>query len=215
VPTPEKKAERRGGGVPTRETQAARRARSRAALLEATARGLSQAGYANLKLDAVAAGAGYTRGALYHQFADKDDLVLATVRWVHETWSEEVGSAFDADLPPAAALTELARRHAVYCRRDIAGVMTALRVEFGARDHPVGDAVRLIMAELVGRARALIETGRREGTIPPGPPATALAAALLAAVEGAVIAIAGHHESDEEIAERVALGVLGTAGPAS
>lgn len=201
--------------MPTRETQAARRARSRAALLEATARGLSHHGYGHLKLGDVAADAGYTRGAVYHQFADKDELVLATVEWVHETWFEEVGTAFVADLEPVEALTELARRHAVYCRRDIAGVMTALRVEFGAQDHPIGDAVRLIMAELVSGARELVRAGRAGGTIPPGPPATALAAAMLAAVEGAVIALAGHPENDEEIAERVALGVLGAAGTAS
>ena len=47
-----------------RPTQADRRARSRAALLEATARGISRAGYANLVLADVAAEAGYTRGAL-------------------------------------------------------------------------------------------------------------------------------------------------------
>jgi AcrR family transcriptional regulator len=194
--------------VPTRETQAERRARSRAALLEATARGLSRHGYGHLKLDAVAADAGYTRGALYHQFSDKDAIVLATVAWVHETWFEEVGTVFDADLEPVEAIQELARRHAVYCRRDIAGVMAALRVEFGGRDHPIGDAVRAIVAELVTRLRELIEAGRANGTIPPGPPATALAAGALAAIEGAVIALAGHPEYDEEIAERVARGLV-------
>ena len=197
--------------MPTRErrTQADRRARSRAALLEAAARGLSRHGYGNLKLDAVAADAGYTRGALYHQFADKEALVLATVEWVDETWHAEVGTVLDADLEPVEAIAELARRHAVYCRRDIAGVMAALRVEFGGRDHPIGDAVRQVAAELVGRVRRLVEAGREDGSIPPGPPATAVAAASLAAIEGAVIAVAGHPQDDEEIAERVARGLLG------
>jgi AcrR family transcriptional regulator len=192
-----------------RLTQAGRRARSRAALLEATARGLSRVGYSNLKLDAVAADAGYTRGALYHQFADKDALVLATVEWVHETWHAEVGSVFEEDVPPVEALVELARRHAVYCRRDIAGVMTALRVEFGSRDHPLGDAVRAEMIDLIGRVRELIEAGREDGSIPPGPAASTLAAASLAAIEGAVIGLAGRTLDDEEVAERVARGLLG------
>jgi len=195
--------------VPTRESQAERRARSRAALLEATARALSHHGYGNLTLDAVAADAGYTRGALYHQFSDKDALVLATVDWVRESWFEEVGPVFDEPLPPVEAIAELARRHAVYCRRDIAGVMAALRVEFGARDHPIGDAYRVLAAELVTRVRGLIEAGREDGSIPPGPPATALAAGTLSAIEGAVIALAGHPEHDEEIAERVARGLAG------
>lgn len=191
-----------------RLTQADRRARSRAALLEATARHLSRAGYGNLTLDAVAADAGYTRGALYHQFPDKEALVLATVEWVHETWNAEVGRTFDEHLPPVDALVLLARRHAVYCRRDIAGVMAALRVEFGGRGYPIGDAVRAIMVELIARVQDLIEAGREQRTIPPGPPARTLAGATLAAIEGAVIALAGHTEDDEEVAERVARGLI-------
>jgi AcrR family transcriptional regulator len=191
-----------------RPTQADRRARSRAALLEATARGISRTGYANLVLADVAAEAGYTRGALYHQFRDKDALVLATLDWVYETWYAQVGSVFDEELPPVEALAELARRHAVYCRRDIAGLMVTLRVELAARDHPVGEAVRAQIRELVGRVRRLILAGRRDGSIPPGPPATVLAAAVMSAIEAVVIALAGRTGDDEEIARRVALGLV-------
>jgi AcrR family transcriptional regulator len=210
-------AARKGTAEPAaRATQADRRARSRAALLEATARGISRVGYGTLVLELVAAEAGYTRGALYHQFRDKDALVLATVEWVRETWYDEVGSVFDEDLPAAEALVELARRHAVYCRRDIARLMVVLRVEFASRDHPVGDAVRAQVAELVVRVGRLIVAGRSDGAIPPGPPAAVLAGALLAAIEGAVIAMAGRPGEDEEIAQRVALGLLspGGGGPA-
>ena len=75
-----------------RRTQAARRAATRAALLEAAARGLSRAGYGNLILEQVASEAGYTRGALYHQFAGKEELALAVVEWVAATWEERSGS---------------------------------------------------------------------------------------------------------------------------
>jgi len=198
--------------APPRRTQAERRARSRAALLEATARGLSRVGYGHLVLGDVAAEAGYTRGALYHQFRDKDELVLATLEWVRQTWFAEVGTVFDEDLPPVAAVAELARRHARFCRRDIAGVMTAIRVEFGARDHPIRDALHAQQRELVGRVRALILAGRRDGTIPPGPSAASLAAATLAAIEAAVIALSGRPEVDADVAQRIAIGLL-TAAP--
>ena len=191
-----------------RPTQADRRARSRAALLEATARGISRAGYANLVLADVAAEAGYTRGALYHQFRDKDALVLATLDWVYETWYADVGSVFDEELPPVEALAELARRHAVYCRRDVAGLMVSLRVELVARDHPVGEAVRAQIREVVWRVRRLILAGRRDGSIPPGPPATVLADAVMSAIEAVVIALAGRPGDDEAIARRVALGLI-------
>jgi AcrR family transcriptional regulator len=191
--------------------QVDRRARSRAALLEATARGLSRVGYAHLVLEEVAADAGYSRGALYHQFRDKDELVLATIAWVNATWFEEVGAAFDDSLPPLAVLCEIARRHAIYCRRGNARLMVALRMEFGERDHPIGDAVRAAMTDLVERVRRLVIAGRRDGSIPRGPSATTLAAAWLSAVEAAVIAVAGRYGEDAEIAERVARGIR-TAG---
>jgi AcrR family transcriptional regulator len=195
-----------------RLTQADRRARSRAALLEATARGISRLGYGHLVLEDVAAAAGYTRGALYHQFRDKDALVLATLEWVNDTWYAEVGSVFDEDLPPVEALVELARRHAVYCRRDIARMMVALRVEFAAREHPVGDAVRAQTRKLLEHVRRLIVAGRRDGSIPPGPPAPVLARAFMSAVESVVIALAGRIGDDEELARRAALGLLRPAG---
>jgi AcrR family transcriptional regulator len=188
-------------------TQAQRRAASRAALLEATARGISRGGYAALKLDDVASAAGYTRGALYHQFKDKDALVLATVAWVRETWEAEVGTVLQDDgLAPVEALTELARRHAVYCRRDVAGVMIALRV---ASTGPIADAINAYVAELVARVRRLVLAGRRSGAIGPGPSATVLAGSLLAAIEAATIALRGRTDSaDEEVAMRIVRGLL-------
>ena len=73
---------------------------TRVALLESAARHLSRYGYGNLKLEEVARDAGYTRGALYHQFADKDDLVLAVLAWVDETWREEAARADRAGAEP-------------------------------------------------------------------------------------------------------------------
>ena len=86
---------------PPRRSQADRRAETRSALLASAARGLSRYGYGNLVLADVAAEAGYTRGALYHLFADKEALALAVVAWVGETWEQEVGSQADARDAPS------------------------------------------------------------------------------------------------------------------
>src|SRR4051794_28675563 len=99
-------------------TQSERRSRSRGALLEAAARGLSRHGYGHLRLEQVAADAGYTRGALYHQFRDKEDLVLAVIAWVDERWAAEVGEPARAEPGPVGELDALARGHAIFCRRD-------------------------------------------------------------------------------------------------
>ena len=193
----------------TRRTQADRRARSRGALLESAARGLSRYGYGNLVLEQVASEAGYTRGALYHQFKDKEELALAVIDWVDETWRQEVGPLVDRESEPVAALIALARGHAVFCRRDVARVAMALRLEFSGQDHPVGRRLEQVADSLVKRCTRLIRAGRRNGTIPPGPPAGTVALAFFGAMEGAVIELAGRAPHDELLAARAAAGVLG------
>jgi AcrR family transcriptional regulator len=192
-----------------RPTQADRSARTRGALLESAARGLSRYGYGNLILERVASEAGYTRGALYHQFKDKEDLALAVIDWVDETWRQEVGALVDQEPDPVAALIALARGHAVYCRRDVARVAMALRLEFSSQDHPVGRHLERVSESLVKRCTRLVKAGRTMGTIPPGPPARAVALAFIGAMEGAVIELAGQAPHDEVLAARAAAGVLG------
>lgn len=193
----------------TRRTQAQRRATSRSALLEAAARGLSRCGYSNLVLQDVAAEAGYTRGALYHQFAGKEELALAVVEWVEQTWYEQLGHLVAGEGDAVETLLDIARGHAVFCRRDIARVMMTLRVEFSGQDHPVGRAVGAVVRRLVGEVTELVQAGRGAGTIPPGPPPRVVALAYLGAVEGLVISVGGRQPFDADLAERAARGVLG------
>jgi AcrR family transcriptional regulator len=196
-----------------RPTQSDRSARSRSALLEAAARGLSRYGYARLVLEDVAREAGYTRGALYHQFKDKQELALAVVEWVDEAWREEVGPLIDRETDPVDALLAMARGHAIFCRRDVARVVMALRVEFSDEDHPVGREIERISESGIKRVARLIRAGRKDGSIPPGPPARTVALAFVGALEGAVIALAGQAPHDEELATRAAAGVLGLQRP--
>jgi AcrR family transcriptional regulator len=177
--------------------------------LESAARHLSRHGYANLVLEQVARDAGYTRGALYHQFADKEALALAVTEWVWRTWAEEVGSEVESQPDAASGLIALARGHAVYCRRNIARFAMALRLEFSDPAHPIGEAVQGVTGALVERCAGLIRSGRRDGSIPPGPPAKATARAFVGAIEGSVIELSGAEPYDEELAARAAIGILG------
>ena len=192
-----------------RSTQAERSSRTRSALLESAARGLSRCGYGNLVLEQVAGDAGYTRGALYHQFKDKEDLALAVIEYVDETWRSEVGRLVEQERDPLRTLIALARGHAVYCRRDVPRVAMALRLEFSGQDHPVGRQLERVSESLVKRCARLINAGRRAGTIPAGPPARTVALAFVGALEGAVIELAGQAPHDELLAARAAVGVLG------
>jgi AcrR family transcriptional regulator len=200
-----------GAGRRSRETQAQRRERSRSALLESAARGLSRHGYGTLRLEDVAREAGYSRGAIYHQFKDKEDLALAVIDWVDEAWGREVGEPARRIGDPVGELIALARGHAVFCRRDVAGVATALRVEFSGRDHPVGRRLERIGQGAITRVARLVEAGRRGGSVPPGPPAPLLARAFMGALEGTVIEVASCEPHDEALAARACAGVLGLA----
>ena len=192
-----------------RPTQADRRARSRSALLESAARGLSRYGYSNLLLERVATDAGYTRGALYHQFSGKEDLALAVVWWVSEQWKEQVGGLSEKEEDPVDALLALARGHAIYCRRDIARVRMALVVEFAGSDHPIRHALDETEASLIARTAKLITRARRNGSIPPGPPAKTIAAGIFGGLEGLVIQLSGQEPHDTLLAERLVRGLLG------
>src|SRR3954451_14495841 len=139
-----------------RPTQGERRARSRTALLEAAARGLSRHGYARLNLEQVAREAGYTRGALYHQFEDKQALALAVIQWVDEAWRAEVGPKIDRESDPVDALMAMSRGRGVFCRGDVARVVMALRGECSGRDHPVGQEIERVSASGGKRVTGLI-----------------------------------------------------------
>jgi AcrR family transcriptional regulator len=186
-------------------------------LLESAARGLSRDGYSNLALERVASDAGYTRGALYHLFASKENLALAlaVVWWINATWQDEVGALVDYEDHPVDALLALARGHAIYCRRDIARVRMALAVELSGRDHPIRHALDKIEAGRVARFAKLITRARRDGSVPAGPPAKAIASGLMGALEGLVIQLAGQEPLDTLLAERLVLGLLGVGPSAS
>jgi hypothetical protein len=88
-------------------------------------------------------------------------------------------------------------------------VAIALRLEFSARDHPVGRRLEEVSEGFVRRCTRLIKMGRRMGTIPAGPPARAVALAFIGAMEGVVIQLAGQAPYDEALAARAVAGVLG------
>ena len=200
--TPEKSAA-------PRRTQADRRAQTRAALLEAAARGISREGYGNLVLERVASDAGYTRGALYHHFADKEALALAVVGWGKLTWQREVGIVGAREPDPVKALLAMARAHAVYCRRDVARLMMVLRIELGVGDDPVARAVDDTIEEGFAFTGPMIQAGRDSGAIPPGPPVRIISQAYMGVLEGLMIQIAGETDYDEDLAEGVVRAVLG------
>jgi AcrR family transcriptional regulator len=76
-----------------RETQAARSARTRGALLHAARRLFAEKGFAATGREEIAAQAGVTRGALYHHFSSKTELAAAVVEQLEGELVERVVGA--------------------------------------------------------------------------------------------------------------------------
>jgi AcrR family transcriptional regulator len=101
----------------TRRAQADRSAATRDALITAARRLLAAQGFAEVSTDAIVAAAGVTRGALYHQFADKTALFDAVMDAVEadiaRRLAEEVAAAGVSD--PVEALRYAVRTWLEIC----------------------------------------------------------------------------------------------------
>ena len=217
----------RAAAGPDQPAQANGRDRTRTAVLKAAAHEFFRFGYADSVLERMAnkvwssveegptardlsAGAVYARPELYHLFRSKEELALAVVQWMEDTWYDEVGYLFDDETDPVGALLAVARGHAVYCRK-VPPVVTTLSTEFQGRDHPVGRAANQVLGRFIDDTIRVITAGRRSGAIPPGPPPKELALAYLGALDRVVKTLRGEAPFDALLAERAVSGLLGLA----
>jgi AcrR family transcriptional regulator len=177
--------------------------------MEATANHITRYGYADMVLARVASDAGYTRGALYHLFANKTELTLAAAEWAYGTWRDDVGYLFAQDGDPVETLIAVARGTAVHSRRgDVARVISRLTADFHGVGHPIGRMVRMLLADVLDNTTRLITAGQEAGVIHAAEPPRELALAYLASIEGVLNAFRGQKPYDTLFAERAALGVL-------
>ncbi len=83
-----------------------RRRLTRDHLLDAAAQVLAERGFHGASLDEVAAAAGFTKGAVYSNFKNKEDLFLALLERYWELESEALRDALASDVPPESRLSD-------------------------------------------------------------------------------------------------------------
>lgn len=88
-------------------TQAERTAATRSALVGAARRLFATEGYAGVGTEAIVRAAGVTRGAMYHQFADKQDLFAA----VFEAVEADLTARIDAVVSTSGVSDPVALMH--------------------------------------------------------------------------------------------------------
>ncbi|MGJ9411665.1 TetR/AcrR family transcriptional regulator [Aeromicrobium sp. CF4.19] len=135
-------------------TRAERQAQTRERLIEVARELFLDAGYAATSLDKVAVAAGFSKGAVYSNFAGKEELCMAVLDTIHEEQIEGVVAAFTVDADIDGRIDAFAG----WVREKLGHPRwTALEVEFAAvaRHSP------WVASELVKRHRMLVEASAR------------------------------------------------------
>ena len=171
-----------------RRTQAGRSAATRDALVAAARRLFAARGFAEVPADAIVAEAGVTRGALYHQFADKTALFDAAMEAVEadiaRRLADDVAAAGISD--PVEAL-----RHAVRTWLEICVEPEIHRIALIDGPSVLGWARwrEVCQQHVFGLVQALLAHGIELGRIRPQP-ARPLAHVLMGAGDEAALYVA-------------------------
>jgi AcrR family transcriptional regulator len=184
-----------------RETQAARSARTRAALLAAARVLFAEKGYARTGREEIAERAGVTRGALYHHFASKQEVAAAVV---DELEAELVDLVVAAALEGSGVRDQLHRGCRAYM--DACADPTMARILADAPAVLGLAACRALdAAACLPLLKEVFARGRAEGMEVPGDPGIVASLLLGLLNEGAAL-IAGA-PGDEGRRERVSRSV--------
>jgi len=171
-----------------RRTQGERTAQTRAALIAAARRLFGAEGFAEVGAERITREAGMTRGALYHQFANKADLFAAVLDQVEAEIAERVTAAV-AGLDPADTTGMLLAGADAWL--DASSEPDLQRIVLLDGPSVLGwDRWREIcLRHTVGLIAALLQDGIDRGSLPPQP-VQALTHVLVGAVDEAALYIA-------------------------
>jgi AcrR family transcriptional regulator len=164
-----------------------RRRQTREHLLEAAAQVLAERGFHGASLDEVAAVAGFTKGAVYSNFKNKEDLFLALLETLHEREMAALQETLESsDVPPESRLGDfVAFINEPPVKVPYSG--TALYLEFClyAMRNPAARSSLVALEEaMIDSVASMIEAGRNRRGIDSGEPVKHLARIVEAFTRG-------------------------------
>ena len=183
----------------SRRTQSERSAATQTALQTAARQLWGERGYASVSTPEIAEAAGVTRGAMYHQYADKAKLFLAVLENVEAEVIERLAAAVAAAEPktPAAAL------------RIAADAWLEIASEPDVRQLVLLDAPSILgwagfrdisLRYGLGMTEQLLNAAIEAGELKPQP-VRPLATIMIGALDEAAMSIANAQDPDREKAE--------------
>jgi len=171
-----------------RRTQGERTAQTRAALITVARRLFGAEGFAEVGAERVAREAGMTRGALYHQFADKADLFAAVLDEVEAEIAQRVVSAV-AGFDPADTTGMLQAGAGAWLDASTEPDLQRIVLLDGPSVLGWDRWREICLRHTVGLIAALLQEGIYRGSLQPQP-VQALTHVLVGAVDEAALYIA-------------------------
>ena len=161
---------------------------TRERLLTAAFREIYRHGFQAASLEAILAGAGVTKGALYHHFPDKAALGLAVTTEVVRgltlnRWQEQLAAPGD----PLAHLVAVLREHAGQIEPHVVELgcpLNNLAQEMSPTDERFRRAIDAIYTDWRAATAAALARGQEVGTVRGDVDPMAVAAFVVASVEG-------------------------------
>lgn len=182
-----------------RRTQSERSAATQTALQTAARRLWGERGYAAVSTPEIAQAAGVTRGAMYHQYADKAELFLAVLENVEAEVIERLGAAVAAAKPKTRAA---ALRIAADAWIDIAGEPEVRQLVLLDAPSVLGWAGfrEVSLRYGLGMTEQLLNAAIGAGELKPQP-VRPLATIMIGALDEAAMSIANADDPDREKSE--------------
>lgn len=158
---------------------------TREALIVAGIAAFAEEGLDAPSLDSICARAGFTRGAFYVHFKDREDFLIAVM-------TKQLEALFDAVIATGDAAFDLERTIEMYVTALVAGTLPSLgTVQFHqllaacARSSRVREQTVQVIGEGARRVATAVREGQGAGTVRPDVQADQIATLLVALVAGA------------------------------
>jgi AcrR family transcriptional regulator len=159
--------------------------RTRTALIDAGIALFGAEGLDGPSLDAICERAGYTRGAFYVHFRDRDDFLVAVMEAAGRPILDQlVTASSDEDLAATFARFMAAFADGRYPMAPSGGIRPHQLVDACMRSARVRQRYVQLIVEAMTRVRRVVERGQHDALLRPDVDPTAIATLLLAAVIG-------------------------------
>jgi AcrR family transcriptional regulator len=149
-------------------------------------------GYADTAMEDLVAKAGMTRGALYHQYADKRDLFRAVFEAVEGELGQQIAMGVGAEADPWTQLRSGAR---AFLRYATAPAIRRIVLVDGPSVLGWEEWRRIDAQHSLGMVRAILEVNVAAGNLAPQP-IEPLAHLIVGALNEAALAVAGAKDMD-------------------